>query len=446
MSNIIEKVKQNITQQDLFGIQSNILLALSGGRDSVALLFILKKLSISIRLAHLNYELRDAESAADEAFCKELAAQLDLPIHIKNYPLEIPLKNSSASLQMLAREIRYDYFYELLKEMDFDFIATAHHANDNFETSFFNFTKGKGLRSISGIPWKNGKIVRPLLNISREEIDQFVAEEGIPYREDSSNNSSKYQRNFIRHNVVPKLKDINPGLINSHIDLAKYLRQSQEFIDHSIEKIRKDCSRHLNQQIIYHLQDYLDRPNLSFLMFQLFHKYGLSKVQLTNLEKSLKGNQVGHIYKTKTHVLYIGRKHTLIVGKDEHLEPVQIKKVDQEVFFGKKKILISEQKYIPKNLKKNKGNTLYVSSKLSFPITIRTWGKGDRIQPLGLKGTKLLSDVFIDKKIGIYEKNTTPILVCETEIVCIGQHQLSAQYAVREQDASCFLITFDEAS
>lgn len=443
MSNIIEKIEQNITSRNLFDKKKQVLLAFSGGRDSVSLLYALNKLGIDISLIHVNYCLRNNESDKDQSFTEDLAIKLNIPYFVKKIPLKKYLNHSPDSLQMLARKMRYAFFYEILNSQNFSVIATAHHANDNLETSLLNFTKAKGLGSIAGIPWKNDKIVRPMLNITREEIDQFIKTEKLPFREDSSNEHLSYQRNYIRHEIIPLLKKINPGLENSHINLAGFLSQNKKFVDQSMEEIKFQISQKIDTQTTYSFGNLLQNTNLSFIIFSLFQKYGLGRAQASDLHNCLLNNHVGAEFYTKNYLLIVGRNYTIFLSKLEEKPARQYLLYEGgQILFGRIKISISKKQKRPKTLKQRGSNTLYVNSRINFPLIVRHWEHGDRIQPLGMHGTKLLSDVFIDNKMDFFEKSNLPILICQSEIVCAGKYQLSEKFSVQPKDDSCFAINF----
>ncbi|MCL4124374.1 UNVERIFIED_CONTAM: hypothetical protein GTU68_046541, partial [Idotea baltica] len=217
-----------------------LLIAISGGIDSVVLTHLLSELSFDISLAHCNFKLREKESDLDEAFVIELGKKFNIKTFTTQFETNKFAELKKLSTQIAARELRYSWFKELVKKYKFDYVLTAHHADDNLETFLINLSRGTGLDGLTGIPEKNGTIIRPLLPFSRTEIFNFAKENNIDWREDQSNSSSKYIRNKIRHQVVPVLKEINPSLLESFAKTSKHLKESQEIIEDRIEKVCED--------------------------------------------------------------------------------------------------------------------------------------------------------------------------------------------------------------
>ena len=235
-----QKFSNHINTKLPFLKGKKLLIAISGGIDSVVLTHLLSTLDFTISLAHCNFKLRKKESDLDEAFVLSLGKQLNLKTFTSQFETEKFAKENKQSTQIAARNLRYSWFEEIIKKHQFDFVLTAHHANDNLETFLINLTRGTGLEGLTGIPEKNVNIVRPLLVFSRDEIIAFAKENNIDWREDQSNSSTKYIRNKIRHQVVPVLKEINPNLLDSFGKTSSHLQESQQIIDDKIDSVSKD--------------------------------------------------------------------------------------------------------------------------------------------------------------------------------------------------------------
>ena len=237
---MIDRLRTYINQEALCSGHDNILLAVSGGVDSVVMTHLFCMAEYSCAIAHCNFQLRGEESEADEAFVRNLAAIYEIPVYVERFDTEDVVKNEGISIQMAARKLRYTWFDKLLKEKEFDRVATAHNLNDSVETCLINMTRGTGIRGLSGIPPKSGKIIRPLLFATRHEILSYCNEEHIAYREDASNASKKYHRNRIRHDVIPALEEINPGFLHTMQENMNRNKEATEIYRQKVEETRQE--------------------------------------------------------------------------------------------------------------------------------------------------------------------------------------------------------------
>ena len=247
---MLNNFQNHINQNLSFLNKSRLLIAISGGLDSVVLTHLCHQLKLNIALAHCNFNLRGNESDGDEEFVLQLAEDLDLEVFIESFETEDYAKTYKLSTQMAARELRYNWFEELAEQLNFDFILTAHHADDNLETFLINLSRGTGLDGLMGIPEVNNKIVRPLLTFSREDIETYAKTNKLTWREDSSNASNKYLRNKLRHDVIPVLKEINPFLLQNFESTQNHLQDSKQIIEDAIVRIQKKAVYVDNDNVI----------------------------------------------------------------------------------------------------------------------------------------------------------------------------------------------------
>ena len=247
---MLNNFQNHINQNLSFLNKSRLLIAISGGLDSVVLTHLCHQLKLNIALAHCNFNLRGNESDGDEEFVLQLAEDLDLEVFIESFETEDYAKTYKLSTQMAARELRYNWFEELAEQLNFDFILTAHHADDNLETFLINLSRGTGLDGLMGIPEVNNKIVRPLLTFSREDIETYAKTNKLTWREDSSNASNKYLRNKLRHDVIPVLKEINPFLLQNFESTQNHLQDSKQIIEDTIVRIQKKAVYVDNDNVI----------------------------------------------------------------------------------------------------------------------------------------------------------------------------------------------------
>lgn len=305
---------------------SRLLLAISGGLDSVVLTHLCHQSKLKVSLAHCNFNLRAAESDADEEFVLELADDLDMDVYIESFDTEAYAKEQHISIQMAARELRYTWFFELGEQLDFDYILTAHHADDNLETFLINLTRGTGLEGLTGIPEISDKIVRPLLPFSREALEAFAKKEYIEWREDASNASTKYLRNKLRHDVIPILKQMNPQLLQNFQTTISNLQDSQDLIDDALVKIQKKLVAVDGDQITLNIKKLKKLSNPKAYLYQLLKDFNFTAWDdVVNLLNAQSGKYVF----SPTHRLLKDREFLLLSEldsvSDEH--PIDRKSV-----------------------------------------------------------------------------------------------------------------------
>lgn len=422
---MIEKFKKYIF--DVCGIKpdAKIILAISGGLDSCVLLDLFLKSNIKIALAHCNFKLRGNESDENELFVKKLAQKHHLSFFVTNFDTQTLQLESKDSIQMIARKLRYDWFQTLLSENNFDFIATAHHKNDNLETVILNFTRGTGISGFHGIKPNQNQIIRPLLFASREEIRQYAIEKNIDYQEDSSNSSIKYHRNLIRHEVIPKLKTINPNLENT-------VEQTIEKIK-VVEQIYADFIKDFSEKCIAKNDTYIEIDILSckkhepFVLFSIIESYGFNYVQSKQI---LNCDVVGNIFYSIDYQLVIDRKKYIISKKAiKKSESILIQNFDSDVVFENQ--ILKFEPVFKKDFKPERNaNIIYLSKNTKFPLTLRPWQNGDFIQPFGMKGKKNVSNILIDAKVSVSEKETVFVLASESEIIWVIGYTFSEKYKI----------------
>jgi len=412
---MLDKLKKNISQNFPFLENSKLLLAVSGGIDSMAMVYLFNELKYSIALAHCNFQLRGLESFGDQNFVQEYAAANEIPLFLTQFDTEAFAKDYKLSTQIAARELRYNWFYELLETENYDYILTAHHADDNIETFLINLSRGTGLEGLVGIPAQNDKVVRPLLSFSREEILAYAKENNIQWREDSSNASDKYLRNKIRHHLVPLLKELNPQFMESFQKTQSYLKESQELVEDAAIMVYQQVAREENENIVFDLKQLLKLPNYQSYLYQWLHEFGFTAWDdVYGLVESQSGKQVF----SKDYRLLKDREVLI-------LSPIH-QEEENEVYFIEKDTLAVN---IPLNLTFYKAEAVLDASnssifvdedKLVYPLILKRWQEGDFFQPFGMNGkTKKLSKLFKDEKLSLLEKENCWVLWSENQIVWV---------------------------
>ena len=427
------KVQHFIDEKLLFTREDKLILGISGGADSVCLMHILLALNYSFELAHCNFNLRAEESDADEVFVKELAKKYQLEIHIKQFDtLEYASKNK-ISTQMAARDLRYAWFDDLLNKTNSKYIAIAHHENDDVETFFINLVRGSGLTGLLGIKEKNNAVVRPLLSVSRLDIEQYLNEKGLLFREDSSNASLKYLRNKIRHELMPLLTEMNPSIQDTIKGEIKILEGVSQIYTTKTEEIRKELMQEKNGIVKFKISDLLALNPLQNYLYELLNPYGF--VTIDAIAKTLQG-QSGKQFFSATHQLVVDREYILI-------SPV---KIENEVFVIAEKTVdlliplsLKFKITADKNIVLDSAIAKLDFEKLKFPLTLRKWQEGDKFMPLGMRKFKKLSDFFIDNKFSILDKQEQWLLCSGDDIVWVVGCRIDERYKLETDTKKVYI-------
>lgn len=421
-----------IEQNALFTPAAKILAAVSGGIDSVLMVHLLKTAGYDFGIAHCNFQLRDDEALRDQAFCRNLATTLGVPFHTINFDTEQYAAENKISIQMAARDLRYQWFDTISQHSDYEVVALAHHQNDTIETILLNLTRGTGIAGLHGILPKNGKLVRPLLFLTRAEIQTIVTTEGLTFVEDSSNASAKYARNKIRLEVVPKLKELNPSLEKTFENNLLHFRELEQLLEIRLDELRQTLPQIHNDLTYLPITKVKKLNPKRLLLFKLLDEYGFNETTIGDLIASL-DKHPGRVFESGTHTLLLDRDN--IILKLKAAAPpaeVIINAADHEANFGvyKLNLLHDDSPLIIKD------NPLAVSidaNKLVYPLRMRSWHEGDHFFPLGMKGKKKLSDFFINQKVPLHQKEEIPVLVNGNgEIMWVGGYRPDERYKVSD--------------
>lgn len=412
---MIEKFQYNLTNNFPFLFGKKLLLATSGGLDSMVMAHLFKSLNFEFALAHCNFQLRGKESLEDQFFVKKYADANKIPVFINQFDTLSFADDYKLSTQVAARELRYNWFYELLENENFDYILTAHHADDNIETFLIHLVRGSGLDGFTGIPAQNESVIRPLLVFSREEISNYAAANAIQWREDSSNSSDKYLRNKIRHDLVPLLKELNPGFFTSFQNTQKYLKEAQAMVEDASIMIYQQVATEVNDEIHYNIDKLKILPNFKSYLYQWLKEYGFSAWDdIYELVDSQSGKQV-----FSTHFRLLKNRNTLILAPIVEKESSQVYYIEEnqkEVNYPIK-LTISNQ-----NFHSNTDNSfIFVDAdKLKFPLSLKKYDEGSVFQPFGMDGkSKKVSKLFKDEKLSLLQKENTWILYSNEDIVWV---------------------------
>jgi tRNA(Ile)-lysidine synthase len=422
---MIQKFKKHITKEFPFLKDTKLLIAISGGLDSVVLFHLLHKLNYDVSLAHCNFKLRGKESDLDEEFIKNLNQISANQIFTIIFDTEKYAKEHKLSTQIAARELRYNWFQKLITEHKFEYVLTAHHADDNLETFLIHLTRGSGLDGFTGIPKVNGNIVRPLLAFSRKEILNYAKDHDIEWREDASNASNKYIRNKIRHQVLPVLKEINPSILDSFATTLENLQESKQIIEDRIENIASEVLEKEANFIKIDIKKIKELSNSKAYLYQLLKSYHFTEWNdVYDLLNAQSGKQVF----SKTHRLLKDRD-VLILSKIDLSNSIEMAfQIEEEITEITNPIHLTFKEVIEKSTENKQ--TIYVDKDLlKYPLMLRKWEKGDYIYPLGMQGKKKLSKYFKDEKFSLIDKENTWLLCnAENQIMWIINHRQDRRF------------------
>lgn len=422
-----------IAEHNLCYSTDKILLGVSGGIDSVCMLHLFKNLNYDIAIAHCNFQLRGKESNADELFVQQLAEQLNVPFYVTRFNTEEIAKKNGISIQMAARDLRYEWFQELLQKYNFTNIAIAHNKDDVIETFFINLSRGSGIKGLTGIKPKYKEIIRPLLFASRKEITEYISTNNLEYREDSTNKSTKYSRNLIRHDIIPLFENLNPNFRETMIENIDRLIQTESIYKEALSKeLEKIIAKQNNKQLI-NIEKLQDLSSIKAYIFEILHPYGFSNTQINDILESLHGIS-GKKFISQTHRLIKDREYLILEEINLSKKSIYyIPTPDEDLNYP----LNIEIDYFPKpnNLKfdNNKEIALFDFNKVDFPLTLRKWKQGDYFYPLGMENIKKLSDFFIDNKFSLSEKEDTWLLESGNKIMWIIGSRIDNRFKVTER-------------
>jgi tRNA(Ile)-lysidine synthase len=433
-----------IKKQKLFLAKEKILLTVSGGLDSIVLEELFHRAGFNYQIAHCNFTLRAEESETDEVFVRDLAYRHGVQLFAKRFNTEAFAKGKGISIQMAARELRNKWFDQLLVEHDLKAYATAHHLNDSIETFIFNFTKGTGIAGLQGIRPKTGNIIRPLLFATRDMISAFAKEQSLSWREDSSNQSIKYHRNFIRHNVVPHLKNINPNLENTYRDTAERLRFANEIIEKRILQLKEDLLNHKDNELWIDIKQLQKTEAPVIVLFEIIKEYGFNYTQAGEIIDRLQGTS-GRIFNSTTHQLNIDRNF-IIVYELLDSEDIEYEFSEEDTICQTRSFTIIRKALDSKDFFKSKDASVILldADKITYPLTIRKWRKGDRFIPLGMKGKKKLSDFMIDEKIPLNLKEHVFVLLTGSSIAWVINHRIDERFKVDDKTKSILMLKVEQ--
>ncbi|MFH1319962.1 MAG: tRNA lysidine(34) synthetase TilS [Bacteroidota bacterium] len=440
MRDIFNSFKQYIKAQGLFHPADRILLAVSGGVDSVVMCELFHRAEYDFGIAHCNFQLRGKESEEDEKFVNKLSEKYGKPFFVKRFDTKNSAKKNGISIQMAARELRYEWFEKVRKSEDYDYIAVAQHKDDETETLMINLIRGTGIAGFHGIYPKNNFIIRPLLFATRDEIEKFARKVKLPFREDSSNRELKYIRNKIRHQVIPILKEINPNLEETITQNIDKIREVEQIYKERIKEKRKEIVVEQDNKTLIPIKKLKSLESAKSYLYEFLRDYGYTSSVVDDIIASLDGIP-GKQFFSATHRL-VKDRNELIISKNKNAEDVDIEIKQGQTIINYPITLHIKEIANDDNfeISKDKNIACLDQGKLQFPLKLRRWKKGDVLYPLGMDKRKKLSDFFIDNKIPITEKENIFVLESGGKIVWIAGHRIDDRFKITKETEMVYLM------
>ncbi len=433
------RFSQFIKKEKLLSPGNRVLLAVSGGVDSVVMAYLFHKQGINFSIAHCNFKLRNKESSIDEEFVRNLAKNFSTPFYYTSFNTKEEAKAFGDSVQMTARKLRYDWLETIRYDKGYDKIATAHHHDDNIETTIINLLRGTGIYGLTGIPLINDNIIRPLLFASKEEIEFFAKKHNIKYREDSSNKENKYTRNILRNKVIPVFEEINPDFRNSFKQFYQNIKLPQENFKEYIDNIKKKLLLKKNDRFFIPINELKKHNELHTILFELLKKYGFNIQTIGDIIDSL-DKQPGKEFHSKEYSIVKDRENLIVykITKNNQRNILIDNKTKTHnigtITLKTKTFELQEKIKFP-----NDENHAFLDyDKLKFPLTLRPWEEGDFFIPLGMVGKKKISDFLIDKKISLDKKKNVYVLCSDNNVVWIVGHRIDNRFKIDNSSKKCF--------
>ncbi|MGB0390613.1 MAG: tRNA lysidine(34) synthetase TilS [Salibacteraceae bacterium] len=430
-----------IAKNTVLDKENRVLVGVSGGADSIVLAYVLHHNGYSIGIAHCNFGLRGTDADADEQFTKSFAKSLGVPFYSILFETKNYAETRKVSIQMAARDLRYFWFKKLCKEKGFDQIAVGTHLTDNIETFIFNAVKGTGLSGLRGIKSVNEKVVRPLLEVTKEDIYSFANANGLQWREDDSNQSIKYHRNKIRHKILPVMREINPNLEATFQRNFNNLKRVDAFVLNEIQRVWKDWLEQDNKGFKIKIENIKSHGFADVVLQYQLAPLGFNSVHVQNLLETIKG-QPGGMVSSKDYHIYVDREYVFVQEK-RHFNVSDDYRITE--FLGEitHPIPLVFKDLLPQNVvfTSSTKDAFFDFDKLEFPLTLRKWQAGDKFAPFGMKGVKKVSDLLIDLKVPKHKKEDVWVVASGSNICWVVGFRSSDKFKVTAETNRVYKIS-----
>jgi len=436
------KLIRHIEKEELFGRNEKLLVAVSGGLDSIALLHLLFKMEIECVVAHCNFQLRGEDSEGDAVFVQKLAETYHYSFHSIVFDTLAFSEENGISIEMAARDLRYNWFEKIRQENECSYILTAHHADDVIETVLINLARGTGIHGLTGIKAKKGYLVRPLLPFSREDLKAYTTKNELSFREDYTNAQTDFVRNKIRHQIIPVLQEINPSIQKTMNENVARLSDVELIYNNEIEGKKCSFVEEKDDQLLISVSRLKKVPANNSHLFEFLKPYGFHSRDVINIIDSLDAIS-GKLFYSEEYQILRDREYLVLS-----------KKVDKESgeyeFSDNESIQVGEKRFESRSFERssdfkfstNPQIACFDAAKLSFPLKLRKWQEGDIFHPIGMKGRKKVSDYFIDNKFSLTDKENAWLLISGDDIIWLAGHRMDDRYKITKKTESICEIQF----
>ncbi|HYG18157.1 MAG TPA: tRNA lysidine(34) synthetase TilS [Ohtaekwangia sp.] len=435
---MLKQFLNHIDQHKLFHPADRVLLAISGGVDSMVMLGLFKEAGFQVGVAHCNFQLRGADAAGDEDFIKTACAALGVPFFVTRFDTQAYASQNHLSIQMAARELRYTWFTTLMNDHAYQYLATAHHLNDAIETTVLNLVHGSGVEGLSGIPVRNNKTIRPLLFASRVEIERYAKENKIDWREDRSNATDDYQRNFIRHHIVPKLKEINPSLDGTLSGSLAQIKGEAELANLGAAAWQAKHVQISGDRTVIGKAGFNELRQGAVMLWRTVRTLGFNYDTCVDAIASLDG-QPGKRFLSPSHQMVLDRHHFIVTPHADFWKDTIIQEGQSDAFLGPWAMRISMRNDVTPSSESNEA--VLDAGKLRFPLVWRQWKPGDTFYPLGMEHSKKLSDFLIDNKVSVADKGYVTVLQSMNEIIWVVGYRVDNRYRITNQTTQAIVFS-----
>ena len=439
---MLKQFLQFVNDNRLFDRSHNLLAAVSGGADSSVMLHLLAQGRFKVSVAHCNFKLRGSDADADEQFVRQLAEKYGMPFFSVSFDTTAYAAEHKISIEMAARELRYNWFAQLATEHGFDRILTAHHLDDNVETMLLNICRGTGINGLAGISLINGSIVRPLLFASRQQIEDYAAANGLAFRTDATNLTDDYQRNIVRHRIVPVMRQINSAFDERMLKNFSNIKQAAQIYNWYIDKAKSEVLQTDSNRIIINIGMLKRQPFAEPVLYECVSEFGFNSSQAEQMMKII-GQKSGFTFSSATHKLLIDRNQIIIEPLENN--DFQSLSINQPQDVPSLVITMQLVPAVGFQIDRRPFVACLDFDKLQFPLILRRWQNGDNFYPLGMNRTKKLSDFFIDNKLDLFEKEKTLVLVSAGKIAWIVGMRPDNRFKVDEKTKQVLVIVSQPA-
>lgn len=445
---MLQDFQHYIKDNNLFDIKNDrVLLAVSGGVDSMVMLDLFLRSNYNFAIAHCNFHLRGEESLRDEYFVRKFAQNNNIQIFVQDFDTYSYMEKEKKSLEMSARDLRYDWFNKIAKENNFTCIATAHHSDDSAETFVINLLRGTGIAGLHGILPKSGNIIRPLLFASRRNIKDYADKHNIKFVEDSTNKDNKFTRNKIRNEVIPILREISPNfdvIIKKNIER---LRETEIVFRKVVDNVKANILQKEDDHIKISIEEILNLQPLHIFMYEILSEFGFNESNINSICETLKDNTAsGRKFFADKYRLVRDRKYLFITPREQENKSTNYTIDDWQTSI---KIPFSLQIETLRDLNfiripKAKGIAMLDYDLLKFPLKLRHWQKGDVFFPFGLHGKQKISDFFINQKYSIIDKEKQWLLCSEEDIVWVVGERIDDRFKITDKTKTIYKMELDD--